>query len=242
MRRAARLLSMCAALVAGLPLFAHTQTPPAATWNDEPRPPVGEQLPGMPSRFWVQLIGGSGRLPDQERLVVLATDGRVLGVVEGNQDAVRFPELVDVLLDDGGTRVVLAHNHPAGTSLSGADLALLGRRGVDRVVAVGNDGSVYEATAGPRFVRATTVARLFPQVEAHVRERLPFEAARAGVPPGAGFEFFSHVVASAFARAGAIHYRSQMSPSVMARYLPDAAWLDRLVSDEASRLAAQLPR
>ena len=109
-------------------------------------------------------------------------------------------------------------------------------------MAVGNDGSVYEATAGPRFVSESTILRLFPAIEARVRERLPLEAARAGVPPGAGFEFFSHVVASILARADVINYRSRMSASVMARYLTDATWLDRLVSTEASRLTAQLPR
>lgn len=233
---------MCAALIAGMTTSAHMQTMQVATWDDHPRPPVGELLPGMPSRFWVQLIGGPGRLPDRERLVVAATDGRLLGVADGDHNAVRFPEIVDVLLEAGSVRVVLAHNHPANTSLSGADLALLGRRGVERVVAVGNDGSVYEAMAGRRFVDPTTIATLFPEVEARLWERLPLEAVRVGVPPGAGFEFFSHLVASVFARAGAITYRSRMSSSLMARYLPDAVWLDQLVSAEATRLAGRLPR
>jgi len=225
-----------------MPMSAHTETAQTPTWDDRPRAPVGEQLPGMPSRFWVQLIGGPSGLPDHERLIVLTTDGRVLGAVEGDANAVRFPAVVDAMLEAGSVRLVLAHNHPASTSLSGADLVLLGRPGVERVVAVGNDGSVYEATAGPRFVRESTILRLFPAIEARVRERLPLEAARAGVPPGAGFEFFSHVVASILARADVINYRSRMSASVMARYLTDATWLDRLVSTEASRLTAQLPR
>ncbi len=242
MCRAARLLSMCTALVAGMSISAQTQASQIPTWDDRPRAPVGEQLPGMPSRFWVQLIGGPSGLPDHERLIVLTTDGRVLGAVEGDNNAVRFPPVVDAMLEAGSLRVVLAHNHPASTGLSGADLVLLGRPGVERVVAVGNDGSVYEATAGRRFVQESTIVTLFPEIEARVRERLPLEAARAGVPAGAGFEFFSHIVASVFARAGVIDYRSRMSASVMARYLPDSTWLDRLVSTEASRLMVQLPR
>ncbi len=236
---------MCAAVAAAVPGLARLQAAQSGQtpqWNEQPRAPVGEQLPGMPSRFWIQLIGDDGRLPDRERLVVLTTDGRVLGVVDGDDCGVRFPPRIDALLSSGSVHVVLAHNHPKSTSLSGADLALLGRRGVERVVAVGNDGSVYEATAGRRFVEAATVARLFPEVEARVRARLPLAAMGAGVPAEAGFDYFSHLVASAFARANVIDYRWRMSASAAAGYVVDAAWLDRIVSSETAHLLERLPR
>lgn len=195
----------------------------------------------MPSRFWIRLLDAPGSW-DRESLVVLTTDGRVLGRVEGDRDTVAFPGTLDELLDAGQDRLVLAHTHPANTSLSGADLCVLLRRGVERVVAIGGDGSVYEATTGRRTVTRVTGARLFADVEARVRERLPIEAARAGAPPGAGFEFFSHLVASAFARAGVITYRVQMSATLVSRYVLDARWLDGIIATEASRLVALLPQ
>jgi hypothetical protein len=77
---------------------------------------------------------------------------------------------------------------------------------------------------------------------ANVRARLPLAAMGAGVPAEAGFDYFSHLVASTFARAGIIDYRWRMSASAAAGYLADASWLDRIVSSEAAHLLERLPR
>lgn len=197
---------------------------------------VGEQLPGLPARFWVRLIGDAGQLPVHERLVVLTTDGRVLAVLDGGSDAVDIPASVDALLDDTTTPLVLAHNHPADTSLSGADLALLGRPSVERVVAVGHDGSVYEATAGPGFVDRALFARLYPALEARLKTRLAGESAWAGATPGAAFDQFSHLMALILARAGIIQYRARLSVGQLTRAAEYAAWTDRIVTTEAARV------
>lgn len=201
---------------------------------------VGEQLPGLPAKFWANVIGDAGRLPDHERLVVLATDGRVLAVLDGGEDAVDIPVSLDGLLEDATTPLVLAHNHPADTSLSGADLALLGRPSVERVVALGHDGSVFEATAGPAFLDRVAFARVYPALEARLKARLAGEAALAGAAPGTGFDQFSHVMALILARAGVIHYRARLSVAQLARTTEYAAWTDRIVTAEAARVRPML--
>ena len=49
--------------------------------------------------------------------------------------------------------VVLVHNHPANAGLSAADTQQLAKPGVAAIVAVGHDGSVFIASAGPRLNR-----------------------------------------------------------------------------------------
>lgn len=238
MRGAARALSISVAIAAGVLVCA----PSVQTQGPTPivRLPVGEQLPGLPGRFWVRLIGDAGRLPQHERLVVLASDGRVLDVVEGGDDSVVVPEKVDGMLASSDARLVLAHNHPASTSLSGADLAQLDRKNVERVVALGHDGSVYEAMLGAHFSGPSVGAVLYPQVEARVLARLTMEAARVGASPRTGYDQFSHLVALVLGRAGVIDYRFRMSVSATTQYMADADWIERLVASEATALTQNL--
>jgi len=142
MHGARRAFPLYAALFAGMFCCAQSLTAQAPLPSATLRPPVGEQLPNLPSRFWTQLIGDAGRLPMHERLVVIATDGRVLAVADGRSDTVLIPEPLLPLLESPAMRVVLAHNHPANTSLSGADLEMLDHRGVERVVALGQPWTI----------------------------------------------------------------------------------------------------
>ncbi len=201
---------------------------------------IGEQLPGLPSRYWNDVLANGDRLPDTERLVVVATDGRMLDIIDGAEASVDIPEQFDPMLRDGSLQVVLAHNHPMNTSLSGADLSLLAKPGVQRVVALGNDGSLYEASAGWRADTLTALPILYPIIEARVLKRIPVEAGHAGVPTNAGFDNASHLIASVLDRAGFIQYRSRMSVSRTAVYVDQGTWLNRVIDSESRRLIEEV--
>lgn len=203
---------------------------------------IGEQLPGLSSTYWSHVLQDGGRLPDTERLVVVASDGRMLDIVDGGEASVDIPVRFDPGLRDGSLQVVLAHNHPMNTSLSGADVALLARPGVQRVVALANDGSLYEAGAGSRADGPNILPTVYPIIEARVLERIPVEAVHAGVPADAGFSNASHLIATVLDRAGLIRYRSRMSVSRTAVYVDQQTWLNRVIDVESRRLLDDLDR
>ena len=241
--RGLRVVAMVAiSMIAGLvvspaPRMAAQSLPPAKAL-----PGIGEQLPGLSSRYWDNVLRDGGRLPENERLVVVATDGRMLDMIDGSEASVDIPIRFDAGLSDGSLQVVLAHNHPMNTSLSGADVALLARRGVERVIALGNDGSLYEAATGSRSNAADALPAMYPVIEARVLERIPVEAIHAGVPTTAGFDNASHLIASVLDRAGLIRYRSRMSVSRASIYVDQQTWLSRVIEIESRRLVDDLDR
>src|SRR5580765_4439573 len=86
------------------------------------------------------------QLPDQECLLAIAPDGSVLDEVEGNHTEVELGRTFDARLQRAGARIILVHNHPSGNALSSADLGQLSKPGVDGIIAIGHDGSLYSAS------------------------------------------------------------------------------------------------
>jgi hypothetical protein len=169
---------------------------------------------GLSGSFWRAVLGNGGPMPGFERLVVIASDGSILGEANGDENQVLLPETLARMLSDGAVRATLVHNHPAGVSLSGTDLGQLGKPGVDRVIAVSPDGSVFEASAGTRFDVCTFKA-LYTGMLAEVTERVNREAQRDGVDLARLYPNLTHLVALALDRAGVIRYR--MTPSLKLR-------------------------
>jgi hypothetical protein len=153
-------------------------------------------------------------MPTVERLLVVGPDGRVIGEANGDGDHVLLPEAVDELLAAKPVRATLVHNHPGGVSLSGNDLSQLGKPGVERVIAVAPDGSVFEATAGPKFDRGTFDERYLKMLS-EMTERVNREARRDGVSLDRVYPNLCHLTALALDRAGVIRYR--MTPSLKLR-------------------------
>src|SRR5262245_42866836 len=97
---------------------------------------------------WLDLLRENGVLT-RERLLVVMESGQIVETVDGTETRIDFPRRLQPYLADARNPVTLVHNHPAGIGLSAKDLDMLARPGVRRIIAVGHDGSLYEASAGP---------------------------------------------------------------------------------------------
>lgn len=155
----------------------------------------------------IQAVGA----PDDhafERLVVLRSDGTVLATVTGARSfAVIGPELDRELLTPGA-RLRIVHTHPAGTSLSAADLGQLAKPGVIAIEAVGDDGSRYSASAAPGHDPQWLEAALHPLALAAVRRHLIRSAPREHWR-----EFdahLAHLAAVALHKAGVVTYHADL--------------------------------
>src|SRR6185436_596630 len=206
-------LVVATAVVAAGSLRLDAQTPaPSSTVRRLVLPVTGTT--GLPGSYWRTALGNGGPMPEFERLLVVGADGVVLGEANGDEHHVLLPEELYRKLCDGAVRATLVHNHPGGVSLSGTDLGQLGKPGVDRVIAVRPDGSVFEASAGEKFDPAT-FSELYARVLSDVTERVNREARRDGVSLAPLYPNLCHLVAMALDRSGVIHYR--MTPSLKLR-------------------------
>lgn len=167
----------------------------------------GGQTTGVTGDYWQAALANGGAMPQVERLIVVGHDGLVVGEAEGTQHQVVLPDAVFEALSAGALRATLVHNHPRGISLSRADLGLLGKAGVDRVIAVGPDASVFEASVGPAYDHATFESSQYPSALRQVTDRLVEESWRAGVNPARVTPLLSHLIAEVLDRSGIIHYR-----------------------------------
>ncbi len=189
---------------------------------------------------WTKALARDGRFPSYERMLVVSAAGQVLTVVDGDRNRVLLPEpLADVLMHIplGAT---LVHNHPDSVSLSDADLSQLAKVGVSRVVALGHDGSVYEASTALRFGNGASVESRYGPVLQRVLDRVIRESQYAGASLAGLYPHIPHVVALIFDRAGVIHY--SLRPSVdtwltLERY---RSVIQRVVDAEAQRLRSDL--
>jgi hypothetical protein len=183
------------------------QAAPGVTASEGPLHLPGGRTAGLSGAFWRTALGRGGRMPRFERLLVIAPDGTVLGVAEGDDSHVLIPEALVVALTDSSLHATIVHNHPGNGGFSGADLAQLGRAGVDRVIAVGNDGTVFEASAGARFDRDTFATSVYPRVFAQLSGRLEHEAWVERINPAWIAPYLPHFVATVLDQAGIISYR-----------------------------------
>ena len=145
-------------------LFARAETPqPSLTyrqqvsrWHDMPnfsdllasveqaRHVAGHETAGN----WVR---ERGKATGHEHIAVVDnhTGEIVHAGTSGRSDFVSFD--TNRILHDRDAFTV-HHDHPNGTSLSGADLSMLAAPGISHVVAHGYDGGAFAASLGPRFL------------------------------------------------------------------------------------------
>jgi hypothetical protein len=193
---------------------------------------------GLSGSYWEAALANGGPPPRHERLLVVMPDGRVRDVVEGERDHVLLPAELSRELAERRLDATLVHNHPLGGSLSGADLVHLGKVGVASVIAVGADGSVYEASAGPAVDQFSGSVHLL--LAHRIRQRLTSEAWREGIDPAALWPHAAHVIAQALHRARFIEYRTRPSLTVRLAWLRFRDLFDRVIATEASRLEQDL--
>jgi hypothetical protein len=119
------------------------------------------------------------------------------------------------------------HNHPGNTGLSEPDLYQLGHPGVARVIAVGNDGSLYEARRGAAFDAATFERLVYPAARAALKRRLAQSTELCVKLDDRINTHFAHALALSLAKAGVIEYRAQLDPQREAAWKAVRIWFVR---------------
>jgi hypothetical protein len=195
---------------------------------------------GVDASVWVEALGRGGKLPSHERMMVVSPTGDVLGVVDGERDRVILPLDLTYDLNHEALRATLVHNHPDSVSLSGSDLFQLAKVGVERVVAVGHDGSVYEATVGAEFRAGDPVEYQYPILLRRLVDRLDREAQLSGGNLSALYPHTAHVLALILDRAGVVHYSARPSLDTWNLFQRYRSVIQRIVDSETARLEASL--
>ena len=157
-------------------------------------------------RWLAQLGAGELGASDEQLMAVSLTGTPLLDRRGGSGSSVRLDRELDTLLREPDRSIVLIHNHPASGGLSAADIAQLAKAGVAAIVAVGHDGSVFAAAAGPRFDRDFFEDRQHAVARAEVVKRLraDWPSGRLSVPVSDAH--LSHLVTLALARANVVRY------------------------------------
>jgi hypothetical protein len=179
---------------------------------------------GSAARWRALIAGDSRRLPRHERVIVTDAAGRILMQAEGSERGVDIPPQWMPLLRERGAGLILAHNHPAGQSLSLEDLTQFEKRGVAMVVALGHDGSLYAAAEGPRY-RDASFAAVYLAASREVTHQVRLHKVEAN----AFLVHRNHLVALALARAGVIVYRADLAHDRWRAYNSYAAPCDDIV-------------
>lgn len=171
-----------------------------------------------------------------ERLLALESTGKILIERRGDDSTVRVdPELDDLLLRPGAG-IVLVHNHPASVGLSLADLRHVHKPGVVAVVAIGHDGSVFIAAAGPRFDHSGAADLHYPVALAEIRDRLRREWPSGRLSIAASDAHTSHLVTLAFARARVVQYWFKFRGGSLVTYQETPFVFTRIAALGAARL------
>ena len=157
-------------------------------------------------RWLAQLGAGELGASDEQLMAVSLTGTPLLDRRGGSGSSVRLDRELDTLLREPDRSIVLIHNHPASGGLSAADIGQLAKAGVAAIVAVGHDGSVFAAAAGPQFDRDFFEARQHAVARAEVFKRLraDWPSGRLSVPVSDAH--LSHLVTLALARANVVRY------------------------------------
>ena len=156
---------------------------------------------------WLAVLREKGPLTN-ERLLVVAQSGEIIDLVDGGKSHVKFPSRLRPYLTDARNPITLVHNHPAGNGLNANDLGLLARPGVQRIIAVTQDGSFYEASAAPPIDPATLEPCWYDRAQKALERALQRD--RQLFDRYAVDENYGHLIALVLSRAGAITYRATL--------------------------------
>jgi hypothetical protein len=157
-------------------------------------------------RKWLDELSVKSGQPPTEHLMAVSVSGERLSQRSGGSSSVRVDPELDDTLRQPSMAVVLVHNHPTNVGLSVADMGQLAKPGVAAIVAIGHDGSVFIASAGPRFDRNFFEERQCALASADVAKRLRAEWTSGHVSVAASDAQFNHLVTLALAKARMVQY------------------------------------
>lgn len=101
-----------------------------------------------------QAVLERGRATGVEHLVALDKDGNAIVWGRGIRNNIQPPERLLSAALDPNAEIVVHHNHPLNSALSGGDIAMFAFPGVASVWAHGHDGAVYRASPTPEAKKA----------------------------------------------------------------------------------------
>lgn len=236
------LLASCAVGISVRPARAQALSKNVLSLKPGAAEPVSsyEGTAGVRVQAWTKALATDGRLPNHERMLVVSSAGEVLSVVDGDRNRVILPAPLAEMLARMPLDATLVHNHPDSVSLSGADLFQLAKVGVSRVVALGHDGSVYEASAAARFGEGASIESRYDAVLQCVLDRVIRESQFSGADLVGLYPHIPHVVALIFERAGVIHYSVRPSVDTWVTLERYRSVIQRVVDLEAPRLRSDL--
>ena len=193
-------------------------------------------LAGNGVRRWLKELGVDRKGSTTERLLAVNFKGEVLMVRNGGNSSVRVDSEMDDLLLTPGAAIVMVHNHPANVGLSLADLRHLAKPGVAAIVAIGHDGSVFIASAGPRFDRSWFADEQYAIALAEIQMRLQVERPSGRLSIADSDRHTSHLISLALARAGIVQYWFKFRGSSQHSYESARYVFTRIVAGAAQRL------
>jgi hypothetical protein len=146
--------------------------------------------------------------PPLEHLVVIAPDHRVVAEADGGPSSIVIDPAIDLLLQQPNAQLTLTHNHPRSAGFSADDLLQLAKPGVVAIVAIGADGSRYEAARGPLYDQKEFEQGQYNATQDVVLRLLLRERARLN---GRNLDgHVAHVISLALHLAGVIVYRAAL--------------------------------
>jgi hypothetical protein len=179
---------------------------------------------GSAARWRALIVGDARKLPPHERVILTDAAGRILLQAEGSERRIEIPPTWVPLLIAPDAGLVLAHNHPAGQSLSSEDLSHFDKRGIATMVVIGHDGSLYAAAKGPSY-RDADFEALYMAASREVTRQVRLHKVEAN----AFLAHRNHLVALALARAEMIVYRADLAHDRWRAFNSYAALCDDIV-------------
>jgi len=190
---------------------------------------------------WLSALTLDLTQPAQERVVAVTPAGELVDSLLGQSSHAVLGPAFDTRLLQPGANLVLVHNHPNDSGLSGDDLLQLTKPGVAAVAAVGHRRSVYVAIAGRSYDRNAFEHRQYAIARDELARQLLAQQAR-GLAGAVVAEHFTHLVSLALAEAGVIDYRATLCASRRESFERNRLALTEAVVFAAGRLKARLKR
>ena len=178
------------------------QEPP----TDLPRLVAGLDLTEAGARRWLAQLVIDGDNASLERLLAVTDTGAPLVRREGGKSSVRIDRKLDTLLLRHDMAIVLVHNHPANSGLSRNDLWQLTKPGVAAIIAIGHEGSVFVASAGPRLDRDFFEESQYQVAKTELVKRLRAEWPSGRLSAAVSDAHLSHLVTRVLEKAGIVRY------------------------------------
>ena len=185
-----------------------------------------------------------GRLNGDEHILAFTASGKVLAHGRGTHARVGVSPELRTALADPTESVVVHHNHPSDSALSGMDIASLGAPGMHAIWAHGHEGAVSRAELTPQAKRALDglsaeqrMRRLYEigqQAQRHFQDRVRTAVLLRDIPAEDANRAHNHLLNMVLRDAGIIEYRSNIDESALILKLNLDPYLQR-----GARIAAE---